>query len=65
MSLPNQLARTLCVALDHLERALQLLDASEAPPDIGAHLDLAIHRLRETVEGSSGASSSNGSSSSN
>jgi hypothetical protein len=29
--------------------ALQILDEHEAPGDIGAHLDLAIQRLRETL----------------
>jgi hypothetical protein len=29
--------------------ALQILDSQKAPGDIGAHLDLAIQRLRETL----------------
>ena len=33
-------------ALQLMERALAVLDANEAPGDIGAHLDLAIERLR-------------------
>ena len=34
-------------ALDLMARALALIDASEAPADAGAHLDLAMHRLRD------------------
>ena len=34
-------------ALNHMVRALELLDAHSVPADIGAHLDLAIHRLRQ------------------
>lgn len=33
-------------ALQMMERALAVLDENEAPGDIGAHLDLAIERLR-------------------
>ena len=36
-------------ALDLMARALELLDASAAPADAGAHLDLAMHRLREWI----------------
>jgi hypothetical protein len=40
-----------------MKEALRLLDDAKAAADIGAHLDLAIHRLREsldfTVDGSS------------
>lgn len=36
-------------ALDLMARALALLDASEVPADAGAHLDLAMHRLREWI----------------
>jgi hypothetical protein len=49
--------------LDHLERALQLLDDANAPADIGAHLDLAVHRLREAVKSAGGASRNQSSSS--
>lgn len=31
--------------------ALELIDASEGAGVAGAHLDLAIHRLREWIEG--------------
>ena len=33
-------------ALRHIEAALRLLDETDAPSDVGAHLDLAMHRLR-------------------
>jgi hypothetical protein len=36
-------------ALSYMEVALELLDEAEAPADIGAHLDLALCRLREVV----------------
>lgn len=38
-------------ALDLMARALALLDAYEAPADAGAHLDHAMHRLREWIGG--------------
>lgn len=34
-------------ALNLMEGALRLLDDHGAPADAGAHLDLAVHRLRE------------------
>lgn len=37
-------------ALNRLEEALHILDESGAPPQVGAWLDLAIHRLREVIE---------------
>lgn len=37
-------------ALDLMERALGLIDASKGPEDAGAHLDLAIHRLKAWIE---------------
>ena len=36
-------------ALDLMARALGLLDATTAPSDAGAHLDIAIHRLRDWI----------------
>lgn len=39
----------LAEALAHMESALQLLDDADASADIGAHLDLAIWRLRESM----------------
>lgn len=38
-------------ALSLLEKALKILDAIEAPANIGAHVDLAICQLREVLEG--------------
>lgn len=38
-------------ALVLMERALGLLDRGEVPDDIGAHLDLAIHRLKDWLAG--------------
>src|SRR3954452_8764527 len=37
-------------ALSHMEEALGLLDCCEAAFDAGAHLDLAICRLRDVLE---------------
>ena len=36
-------------ALICMESALQLLDDADAPPEIGAHLDLAICRLMDVL----------------
>lgn len=36
-------------ALSSMRSALTILDESEAPMDIGAHLDLAIVRLEEAI----------------
>lgn len=38
-------------ALGLMQKALSLIDANDAPPDAGAHLDIAIHRLRDWVGG--------------
>ena len=37
-------------ALELMEKALGLIDANNGPNDAGAHLDLAIHRLREWIK---------------
>lgn len=37
-------------ARSYMEVALELLDQSDAPADIGAHLDLALNRLQAVVE---------------
>jgi hypothetical protein len=37
-------------ALRLLERALVILDEVSVAPDIGAHLDLAIQRLRDYLD---------------
>jgi len=38
-------------ALDLMVQALDLIDASDGTGVAGAHLDLAIHRLREWIDG--------------
>jgi hypothetical protein len=38
------------LALQRLTQALELLDEGNAPPEIGAELDLTIHRLRAAIE---------------
>jgi hypothetical protein len=37
-------------ALQHLQRAIRILDQSEAPAHIGANIDLIICRLRDAIE---------------
>jgi hypothetical protein len=37
-------------ALDLLTLALQILDKSDLPADIGAHVDVAIARLSEVLD---------------
>jgi hypothetical protein len=37
-------------ALELLEQALALIDQSDAPAHIGAHLDLALCQLREHLD---------------
>lgn len=37
-------------ALKQMSNALNLLDDSDAPRDVGAHLDLAIVRLTDEIE---------------
>ena len=41
-------------ALDLMEGALRILDDHGGPHDAGAHLDLAVHRLREWLEAREG-----------
>ena len=38
-------------ALELMQRALDLLDNSDIPADVGAHLDLAIERLKQHLNG--------------
>jgi hypothetical protein len=45
---PNESAQE---ALDLMLQALKLIDASEGASVAGAHLDLAIHRLQEWIDG--------------
>ena len=42
--------RDLRHALSLMETALSLLDRTERALDVGAHLDLAIHRLKDLIE---------------
>lgn len=44
-----QVSGSLSDALEQMESALQILDNLDAPADIGAHLDLALHRLRQEI----------------
>lgn len=37
-------------ALQLMERALELIDTHAGSTDAGAHLDLAIHRLRDWLQ---------------
>ena len=37
-------------ALALMQRALAMLDETKAPPEVGAHLDLAIVRLAEYID---------------
>lgn len=37
-------------ALQHLQAAIELLDQAEAPGQIAAHVDLAMHQLASTLE---------------
>jgi hypothetical protein len=41
--------RPLLEALDHLRRALDLLDSAGAPAQIGARVDHAIHDLYDAI----------------
>ena len=43
-------AMLMAEAMVQLQKALQLLDESDAPADIGAHVDLAICRLGERLK---------------
>jgi hypothetical protein len=45
MAANQDLKEALCL----MQRALGLLDSTEMAIDAGAHLDLAIHRLEETL----------------
>ena len=37
-------------ALQLMQKALGLIDSNNGPPDAGAHLDIAIHRLRDWID---------------
>jgi hypothetical protein len=49
-SIPEERRSRALSALELLEKALQLLDAIDAPANIGAHVDLAICQLRDALE---------------
>ena len=36
-------------ALQHLQAAIELLDQADAPGQIAAHVDLAVHQLADTL----------------
>lgn len=40
----------LVQALGHLQQAIELLDNAGAPPNIAAHLDLAVHQLAVVIQ---------------
>ena len=46
-----QKQQLLTEALQYLQSALDLLDRSDASAHIGAHVDLAVHQLREVIDG--------------
>lgn len=48
-STPDRRA-TWSLAMQRMSEALALLDQSHAPPEIGAELDLAIHRLQNAID---------------
>lgn len=50
-ALPSLPGEAFEKALSYMEVALELLDGASAPGDIGAHLDLAVCRLREVLSG--------------
>ena len=39
----------LMSALSRMQEALRLLDESDAPPQIGAQLDLAVQQLKQAI----------------
>lgn len=47
--LPDMRKNALDDALKHLCDALELLDLGDAPPHIGAHVDLAMCQLRDAI----------------
>jgi hypothetical protein len=46
---PQSAGGSLRDALTRMEEALEILDNLAAPGDIGAHLDLAVNRLRQEI----------------
>lgn len=39
----------MTTALEHLQQAISLLDQAEAPGQIAAHVDLAVHQLADAL----------------
>ena len=50
---PRLAEAKLADAMMLMQQALQLLDETQAPGDIGAHLDLAIVRLSQAIPNAS------------
>jgi hypothetical protein len=50
----GSLEREGLAALEHMETALRLLDTLDLSVEAAGHLDLAIHRLRESLESAGG-----------
>ena len=46
---PRDERESMSQALDLLTYAIELLDQSDAPPHIAAHVDLAVHQLRDAI----------------
>lgn len=46
----------LAKALQLMEQALKLIDEAGGPDDVGAHLDLAISRVKEWIAAGAGRS---------
>ena len=46
---PTNSTERLLEALHLMTSALNILDQEKAPGDVGAHLDLAIERLRQSM----------------
>jgi hypothetical protein len=45
-----ELGHAIARAIEMVSQALEMLDEADAPADIGAHLDLALHRMRTRIE---------------
>jgi hypothetical protein len=39
----------LAEALQHMRQAIELLDQADAPAQIAAHVDLAVHQLLDSI----------------
>jgi hypothetical protein len=45
----NEREQMLADAFSHLQMAIELLDRADAPGNIAAHADLALHQLMEEL----------------